>query len=600
MKLDSKLEHPIDSATVLVVEDDPALLRLIQKRLQQRGHKTAGVRSGTLALSWLANNHTRLMLLDYSLPDMPGEDLLQKLEERKLSVPFVVATGHGSETVAVDMMRCGAIDYLAKESSFLKLLPTVIDDALARIDQKDELNHRAALEELITTICADLVAVSNYEVDSGIDKILRTIGEFAKAQQGYVFLISECGTKAIRTHSWHSSGASLPPTEHKKLILEKQIPELSKKIRHFEPWRVVDVALLKNSKESRFCEIEQADSVLVIPIATGGNLIGFFGFNSVAEKWMWLDDDVALLQIVGKLLADALERKRAEDELRQAHNQLESRVQCRTNQLAEANAKLRLEMEERKHAEERLAQHQAELAHMNRLSMLAETVAELAHELNQPLSAIASHAQACVRLIEISNAAKGEYFKDAGVLLSSNRQISEQASRAGSIIRSLRNFVGKAKFKESYVNLNELIRDVIPLVEAEVQLSQFKVVFSLDENLSAAHVDRIQIEQVLVNLIHNAIDAMRGSDTDSSVLTISTCINNGIIVAVCDTGTGIREEDLERVFDRFFTTKPDRMGMGLPICRSIVENHGGRLWVTPNSGRGVTFQFTLPISYGDQ
>ena len=215
--------------------------------------------------------------------------------------------------------------------------------------------------------------------------------------------------------------------------------------------------------------------------------------------------------------------------------------------------------------------------------------------MNQPLSAISSYAQACKRLLSSDRPDDGEE------LLASLSQVGEQADRAAEIIRRLRRFITKAKPSQTAVDINALIRDVAELTNIDARMAQAEVRFELTDPLPPVVGDRIQLEQVMVNLMRNAFEAMRDCPPEFRRLTIRTAVDDGqhIVVDVCDSGVGIPPAVIDRVFDRFFTTKPNGMGMGLPISQSIIDNHGGTLWVTPNSDRGSTFHFTLPIDLGE-
>jgi C4-dicarboxylate-specific signal transduction histidine kinase len=412
---------------ILVVEDDDALRRLIEKCLAVRGDRTVGVSNGAAALAWLEQNTPDLMLLDYSLPDMHGEQLLRQIKARGKQVSFVVATGHGSESVAVEMMKHGAYDYVVKGAAFMLLLPPVIDRALERARQ-------------------------------------------------------------------------------------------------------------------------------------------------------------------AKRLAEA------EEELRRAHDELERRVEQRTAELAEVNRRLRIEIDERRRAEDRAQQHLAELAHVARLSTVGEMMAELAHELNQPLSAICSHAQACKRLLASGDR---DYVED---LSASLNQVNEQGTRAAEIIRRVRRFVVKAKPSEAVVDVNAMIRDVAELMSIDARMAGAETVLELAEPLPPVVGDRIQLEQVLVNLMRNGFEALRESDRQRRLLTVGTSLDgsNTIVVTVRDNGGGIASDVLDRIFERFFTTKAGGMGMGLSVSQSIIKSHGGTLRAAPVPEGGAVFHFTLPIQTGEQ
>jgi signal transduction histidine kinase len=180
-------------------------------------------------------------------------------------------------------------------------------------------------------------------------------------------------------------------------------------------------------------------------------------------------------------------------------------------------------------------------------------------------------------------------------------RVGEQADRAAEIVRRLRRFITKAQPMQTLANLNAIIRDVAELTSIDARMTEASVDFQLADSLPLVVVDRIQIEQVVVNLMRNAFEAMRDCPPEFRRLTLRTHIEDQhfIRVEVCDTGIGIPPAAIELVFNRFFTTKPDGMGMGLAISRSIITNHGGKLWVVPNLDRGSTFFFTLPIEVGE-
>ena len=222
-------------------------------------------------------------------------------------------------------------------------------------------------------------------------------------------------------------------------------------------------------------------------------------------------------------------------------------------------------------------------------------MAELTHELNQPLSAICSHAQACKRLLDSGDR---DYAEELTASLS---QVNEQGTRAAEIIRRLRRFVAKAKPLEAIVDVNAMIHDVAELMNMDARLAEAEVVLALTEPLPSVMGDRIQLEQVLVNLMRNGFEALRESDRQSRRLTVRTGLagSQSIVVGVHDNGLGIASDAVNHIFERFFTTKAKGMGMGLSICKSIIENHGGKLWAAPAQDGGVVFYFTLPIETGE-
>ncbi|MGZ4982179.1 MAG: PAS domain S-box protein, partial [Methylobacter sp.] len=245
----------------------------------------------------------------------------------------------------------------------------------------------------------------------------------------------------------------------------------------------------------------------------------------------------------------------------------------------------------RKHREQQDKEHLGELAHVTRLGLMGEMASGIAHEVNQPLSAISSYTQVSLNLID---AELPDLVKLAEIL----HKTQDQALRAGRIIHRMREFVKSHAQKCSTADVNALIHDSVGLCMAELKQNDIKLTFELDNNLPSVHVDQIQIEQVLINLIRNSVDALKGlAEKQQRQLTISSrmTLNNSIQVRVKDNGTGIDKERQQKILTPFYTTKADGMGMGLSITRSLVEAHDGMLNFNSQPGRGTTFYFTLPV-----
>ena len=240
---------------------------------------------------------------------------------------------------------------------------------------------------------------------------------------------------------------------------------------------------------------------------------------------------------------------------------------------------------------EKLQRHETELRDVARLSMMGEMAASLAHELNQPLHAVRNYARGCTRRL----LKRTDHDEE---LLTALEQVSQEADRAAEIIRRVREFVQKRGPQVSHVSVNALVEDVIALSKAEIERRHARVVLQLAADLPAVVADRIQIEQVVMNLIRNGLESMDETPADCRRLTVKTIRRDADAVEfrVRDCGKGIGADDLKRVFEPFFTTKPEGMGMGLAISRSIVQTHGGSLGVSANQDGGCTFHFTLPTS----
>jgi PAS domain S-box-containing protein len=240
---------------------------------------------------------------------------------------------------------------------------------------------------------------------------------------------------------------------------------------------------------------------------------------------------------------------------------------------------------------ERLRQLESDLAHMNRLSMMGELAASLAHEITQPIAAARNNARAALNFLDKQPPDLGEVREAVGCVVG-------DADRAGVIIDRIRDHIKRAPPRKEHFDLNEAIDEVIELAQSAIVKVGVSVQTRLTEGLPVVRGDRVQLQQVVLNLVLNAVEAMSAVDEGVRELMLSTERSEtyGAHVAVRDSGPGIDPERRERVFDAFYTTKSSGVGMGLSICRSIIGAHGGRLWVDENKPRGALFQFTLPIA----
>lgn len=240
-------------------------------------------------------------------------------------------------------------------------------------------------------------------------------------------------------------------------------------------------------------------------------------------------------------------------------------------------------------ARKELDQAQTELARVSRVTTLGELAAAIAHEVNQPLTGLVSSGNACLRWLA----------SDPPNLEAARRSVERMindGSRAGEVIAGIRAMVRKSPSQRGRLNINDVIMEVVTLLSAEIQRNRLSLQTELASDLPLIMGDRVQLQQVILNLMMNAIDAMsqtRQSQRDLSVASVMDG-SDAVLVTVRDSGPGLDETALERLFDAFYTTKPDGIGMGLAITRRIVEAHGGQIWATPNTPRGAKFEFRLP------
>jgi PAS domain S-box-containing protein len=238
---------------------------------------------------------------------------------------------------------------------------------------------------------------------------------------------------------------------------------------------------------------------------------------------------------------------------------------------------------------ERLHQAQADLAHMNRATTMGELTASLAHEIKQPIAAALTNAKTCLRWLGRDEPRVTEACEAASRLVN-------DVTRAADIISRISSLFKKDPPQREFVDVNELVGEMIVLLRSEANRCSISVRTELAEHLPKVMADRVQLQQVFMNLMLNGIDAMKGT-TGEGELTIKSEAGDGqLLISISDTGVGLPLEQADQIFRAFFTTKDNGTGMGLPISRSIIESYGGRLWVAGTSGRGATFQFTLPAS----
>ena len=248
------------------------------------------------------------------------------------------------------------------------------------------------------------------------------------------------------------------------------------------------------------------------------------------------------------------------------------------------------DIEDRTRALAQLEQMQSDFAHMNRVSMMGEWAAELSHEITQPIASARNNARAAQNFLDMQPPNLGEVREALGCVV-------DDTDRAGDIVDRIRDHIKKAPPRKAQFDLNEAISEVILLGRGAIIKNRVWVQTQLSEGLLPVHGDRVQLQQVVLNLILNAVEAMGSVEAKPRDLLISTeqdQDHRGVLVIVRDFGLGIDPSNLERVFDAFYTTKSGGMGMGLSICRSIIDAHGGRLWAEANEPRGTRFHFTLP------
>jgi C4-dicarboxylate-specific signal transduction histidine kinase len=291
-------------------------------------------------------------------------------------------------------------------------------------------------------------------------------------------------------------------------------------------------------------------SSLGIPLRVSGRTVCLINFSAFRPTRDWPDDLVVRLKIIGEVMAQALARKRSEAALQAA---------------------------------------QSTLARITRLTTMHEVAASIAHEVNQPLSAIVTNGNAALRWLQKTPPEIVEAAKNVN-------QIIAASHRASRVVATIRGMFNKNKDAKIFLDVNEVIEKVVELLHGELNSWRVIVCTDLSQDLPQVSADRVELQQVILNLVINAAEAMSAVSDGSRVLNINSKLRQSgeVVIAFEDCGPGVDPKIMHRIFDSFFTTKPQGMGMGLSICRSIIEAHNGRLWVSSSSNHGSVFNILLP------
>jgi C4-dicarboxylate-specific signal transduction histidine kinase len=283
-------------------------------------------------------------------------------------------------------------------------------------------------------------------------------------------------------------------------------------------------------------------------------------------------------------------KKKSEEALTEARDQLEYRVAVRTKELRKSNEELRRSIEEHRKAQEALMKTRADLAHLSRLFTMGELTTSIAHEVNQPLTAVVTNGHACVEWLSANPPDLAEARQSA-------ERIIQDGTRAGKVLGHIRSLFRKEAPARDWLDMNDVIRELTEFLRGEALNHRLALRTDLAVDLPRVRGDRVQLQQVVLNLIMNAMDAMQGTSDPAKEIWLRSRgeDSTGIRIVVDDCGVGLSAETAEKIFQPFFTTKEQGIGMGLSISRSIVESHAGRLWASPGASGGAVFQFTIPI-----
>jgi PAS domain S-box-containing protein len=624
---------------ILLLEDSIVDAELIQELLEADHYvcDVTRVQTRTEFLAALEDGGFDLVLSDYKLPSFDGLSALKLTLRARPNLPFIFVSGFGEE-IAIEALTSGAADYVLK-TGLSRLAPSV---QRALREARERAERRKAEQALLRILLledsiqdAELIH-GLLEADHFICEVTRvqTRAEFIAALEGGGFdliladykLPSFDGLSALKLAL--SARPDLPfifvsgygeeiaiealtsgATDYiLKTRLSRLVPSVQRALRE-----------ARERAERKRAEDALRRSEMYLKEAERLSQTGSFAWNASSGELYWSDGTYRIFgyePTTTPSVQSVIERTHPDDRMRlqQTINRatiegcefiIEHRLLMADGSVKYVQVVAHLlsgedperlvfvgaisDITERKRAveeRERLRQLEADLVHINRVSMMGELAASLAHEIKQPLAAAILAANACMRWLRREPPDEMEACGAASAVIAA-------ATRAAGIIDRVRSLYRRETPQRKAVDLNQILREMTVLLRDAADRHAISIRTELDWGLPRTIADRVQLEQVLMNLMLNGIEAMRETGGELTVSSTAT-ENDQLLIAVSDSGIGLPVDGAERIYDAFFTTKPQGTGMGLSISRRIIESHGGRLWASPNTGRGAVFQFTLP------
>jgi PAS domain S-box-containing protein len=618
-----------DPLRILLLEDDPGDAELIQELLEVDHFvgEVTRVQTRPEFLAALDNVDIDLILADYKLPSFDGLSALKLALSARPDLPFIFVSGTIGEDVAIEALKIGATDYVLK-TRLSRLVPSV---QRARREARERAERKKAEEALRRSemYLAEAEQLS-HTGSFGWDVLS---GEIYWSDETYRIFECEPTTRPTvqividRTHpddrmrlrqiidraSIDRSGFN---AEHRLVMTNGSIKYLRVVARRAcgeDPESVLFIGAVIDITESKRAEETLREQANLLSLTHDAIFVRDINgaityWNRGAEELYGWTAEQAEGKIARELLktvfpipregimAELLSSGRWEGELGRTkkdgtHLVVASRWSLQRDARGTPVAALETDNDitERKRAEderERLRQLEADLARVNRVSMMGELAASLGHEISQPIAAAAINARACLGWLQ----REPPEIDEARQTVS---RIANDVDRAADIIERNRLLYRRGTPQRELIDLNEIIRQMVVLLHDAANRHSISIRTNLDAALPTTTADRVQLQQVLMNLMLNGIEAMKDKSGELSITSKRT-ENGELLISVSDLGIGLPGEEPERIFEAFFTTKPQGTGMGLSISRRIIESHGGRLWASLNTGRGATFQFTLP------
>jgi PAS domain S-box-containing protein len=665
---------------LLIVEDSEDDALFLLHELRKGGYTVTSERVDTApAMSAaLEKQAWDVVIADYVMPYFSAPDALILLKGKGIDLPFIVVSGKIGEDIAVATMKAGAHDYIMK-GNLKRLVPAVereLREAVERQERRraeESIRRRLKFEKTVSDISSRFVGI--FDIDDAINASLTDMGRFSRSSRAYVFLIREDGTMMDNAHEWCAEGVS-PQIDNRKKLPVAEFSWWMKKLHKGEVIQIEDVSKVpaEAKSEREVLERQQIKSLLVLPLNVGGKPGGFVGFDNVIRTGTWGDDDLALLRVASEIMGNALERKKAEEALKQSEHSyrvlfestldglivmdIETMKVVFGNQTAaklygyesmgdaiginpldfvHSDDKEKVlevikkdlfekglrqvnefrtmtrdgremwisaigtgteyqgrpailvsirDITEQKKVEGAKRRLEEQLQLSSRLAAIGELSAGVAHEINNPLTAIKGFSELLLARYDLDEAVKSDV-----------KAIFKEVQRAIKVTQDMLSFARRHEPEKCFISINEALAKNLDLYACHMKTNNIDMVVEFDPELPKTMADFYQLQQVFMNIVINAEQAMSEAHGRGK-LTVKTQRSDGMIqVIFADDGPGISEENMKRIFDPFFTTKEigKGTGLGLSICYGLVEAHGGRIYARSRAGQGASFIVEIPI-----